>query len=164
MTVVLLPQLYSATTYLLAGASEPPHFDLSNPKIFLGLVIGGSLPYFIPAIPAVLTKWLLFAKVFRLAPWPKFSRLCAVALMEVFCFAVTVGFRTNISFFIYPVAATFLNLILFQSADQRNGSKDYHYLKKSLYAFATGLIYLGYVVLFTLVGLAVAPYISYGPM
>lgn len=149
MTVVLLPQLFFAATFLLAGASEPPQLDLSNPKVFIGLLIGGIIPYLFIAILALITKWLLFSRVFnnihRPSPW----RFCSVALLEPFCLiagAASSEFLAVpriIAFVVYAILATFPNLLLFSPLDRKDGAA-HCLLKRSIYAFGAGLIILGW--------------------
>ncbi len=147
---------FRTITLISASYPHPLHFDVSNPKIVLGLLIGGILPYLIPAIPAAVTKWLLFALVFRLRARPSVLRLCAVSLAEAFCFFAAVRgalWLNGLIFFrfgtlaICAVLATFPNLLLFTSTNQRSS---YRLLKRSLYALATGFIYLSYMILFWL--------------
>lgn len=148
MTVVPFPQFFAVAAIFSAASTDSLRFDPSNPKILIGLVIGGSIPYFIPAIPAVLTKWLLFRTVPRLAARPKFSRLCAVGITEVFCFLVMAmasgWLRSSIPLLIGLAPLTLLNLLLFQTADQHYGWAGYHLLRRSLYALGMGLLYFGY--------------------
>ncbi len=158
MAMNLWAHFYCAITLISESRSGPPHFDLNDPKILLGLLIGGSLPYFIPAIPAGITKWLLFVFAFKAWPRPKALRLCAVAIAEAFCLFVAVmitmwlyGFDVppsiapGLTFVLYGLLAAFPNLMLLRPDDKSN---DYPILHKSFLAFAIGFIYLGYFLLF----------------
>jgi hypothetical protein len=148
MTVVLLPQLYSAKTFLLARTYEQMPFDLNDPKILLGLLLGGCIALYATAIPALITKWLLFRWALERSRRPSFSRFCIVALLEPICLIVTpVGETWHdvpvplLRFVVYAVLAMFPNMLLFSSLDRRGGTAHY-ILKRSLYSLAAGLIYL----------------------
>jgi hypothetical protein len=130
------------------------YFDLNNPKILSGFVIGGALPYFLPALPATLTKWLLFMSILKGSARPSGFELCAVAIAEPSSLGAAVattgwlpwfsipGFV--VAFAVYSVLAMFANLLLFPSVN-RSGCSSLS--TRVLYASATGLIYLGYAIL-----------------
>ncbi len=124
----------------------PVQLDLNNPIIILGLLIGGTLPYLMTALLAATTKWLVFVALLRHRP--NILRLCVVALAELFCVfgAITGAVLLNpqdiprfYALALYPVLATFPNLLLVPSTNHPRGN---WVLKKSLYSFALGLIFL----------------------
>jgi hypothetical protein len=110
-----------------------------------GLLLGMALPYFAVTVPATITKWLLFRSVFRRVARANAPMLCAVAIAEPICLhvALRISFWLNISglvvFLAYGVLALFFNLLLFPSDKEGSGIS---VLRKCLYAFALGLIYL----------------------
>jgi hypothetical protein len=150
MTVVLSPQLYSAKTFLLARTYEQMSFDLNDPKILLGLLLGICVALYATAIPVLITKWLLFRWALESSRPPSSSRFCIVALLEPICLIVaTVGETRHdvpvplLRFVVYAVLAMLPNMLLFSSLDRKGGAAHY-FLKRSHYAFAVGLIYLGW--------------------
>lgn len=134
-------------------------FDLGNPKIFLGLLIGGFLPYLLTETPTTVTKWLVFSTILRHLPRPSVLRLCGVAVAEALCFYfVTILFLAghhrlpvpvflSVAVAVYSGLATFPNLLLFPSASKSRGRWT---LRRIAFAFGSGLVYLGYVLIVVL--------------
>jgi hypothetical protein len=124
------------------------YFDTSNPKILLGLLIGGMIPYFLPAIPAAFTKW--FIRTWVLRSEPKVSRIFLAALLEPLCFyggviliSYTLHPENPLIFYIVSVLLTFPNLLVIQPSDQ-SSEFGYHFPKRALRAFGYGLVYCCY--------------------
>jgi hypothetical protein len=111
--------------------------------VLMALLLGATCPFFIATIPTTITKWLLF--VVALKRHPSILRLILVATAEMFCvIAVIISLRELDAHRFeaaagYLLSATFPNLLLLPSANQRWGSR---LLKKCLYAFLLGSIYL----------------------
>jgi hypothetical protein len=124
----------------------PVQLDLNNPIIVLGLLIGRALPYLMTALLAATTKWLVFVALLRHRP--NILRLCVVALAELLCFfgAITGSVLLNrhdiprfYALALYAAFAIFPNLLLVPSTNHPRGNC---VLKKGLYSFALGLIFL----------------------
>jgi hypothetical protein len=154
MTDVRLFQAFSHAMCVAPPDRGTPYFDLSNPKILLGLLIGGMTPYVVVAILSLLTKRLLFFRVFKYCQ-PSFLRLCAVTLAELFCLLIAgiastrLG-STALPLLIYAVLAFAANLVLLSSSDRHKESQR-SMLRRSLDAFAAGLIYPGWFFLMVVV-------------
>jgi hypothetical protein len=136
--------IFSSTSH-----AHEPYFDLSNPKILLGLLIGGLIPYFAPAIPAAVTKWLIFALLLTRTVRPTAARLCAVAVCEPLCALAAMecvnwlAMPRYVGLILYLLFATAPNLLLFPLRNQDSQSH-HQFLKRGLSAFSTGIVYLGY--------------------
>ncbi|MBI4965688.1 MAG: hypothetical protein HY913_20590 [Desulfomonile tiedjei] len=154
MTAIPWFHLFPFITASTGFYSDGRHFDTSNPKILLGLLIGGSIPYFLPAIPAAVTKWLILTLAFKTRP--RIARIVLVAVLEPLCFMVITAllpytlfplqpdlFEPPLILLIYPVFLMLPNLLLFPPRGQLAES-GYHFPRRMLYAFAIGLIYCTY--------------------
>jgi len=127
--------------------SDGMYFDTSNPKIFLGLLIGGSIPYFLPAIPSAVTKWLILTWVLKIRP--KISRIFLVGILEPICFMALVALLTYTlvplwpNLLACPIFLMFPNILVVVAGDE-SGISGYDFPRRTLYALGTGLIYCGY--------------------
>jgi hypothetical protein len=157
MTAIPWFHPFRAITASTGFYSDGRYFDLNNPKIVLGLLIGGMIPYFLPAIPAAATKWLILVSVLDNRPRP--SRICVVALLEPLCFSVGMVLRDStllplwlslpkspFTLLILPVWSTLTNLLLFPPGAY-SGESGYHFPRRILYAFTIGLVYWVYLAL-----------------
>lgn len=118
-------------------------FDLHNPKIVLGLLLGMMVPYVLPAVLATPLKWGIFVVIF--GQTPRISTLLIVAVAEVACLfvalwaATCLGISPRLSFAAYPLLAAFPNLLLFRAVNHRYANS---LMKRFLCAFAAGSLYL----------------------
>ncbi|MEW6531188.1 MAG: hypothetical protein AB1473_10150 [Thermodesulfobacteriota bacterium] len=158
MSMIVAEAAMPAVTFASATLDKPLYFDLSHPKIIIGLMLGGLIPYLIPAILAAITKWLILRLVLQKEARPKIRRLIAVALLEVsYVFVVAVapafvGFD-RIYFFPLSVMPVFicgalglLSNLLVLPGTNRPACAPYSLWKRALLAFGLGLIYWGYLV------------------
>ncbi len=135
MTVVPLPQLY-----------EQMSFDLNDPKYFLPA--SRRMHRTVPtAIPTLITKWLFFRWLLKVAVARVAgdSVLWAIGTDLSHCRIIRWPFlRDNplLASVVYATLATFLTCFSFHQWTGR-ASRPLP-LKRSLYAFAVGLIYLGW--------------------
>ena len=139
----------------ICDIQQEPHFGLfmlnsKNPKILLGLWIGTILPYILVSLLTVITKWLIFRSIRRRMTRPSIVRLCAVSVAESLCAVVAMqaagwpDLENGLKLFaipLYLLLAMFVNLLLFPPLNLQGRIG---LLKRSLYAFPMGLIYLFY--------------------
>jgi len=156
MSIVLAESIFEAVRLASFGSSRNLIFDLSDPKIIIGLMLGALTPYLILATLATITKWLILRLILQKEARPKIRRLIAVALLEVSYVFVAVALpelvdmRGLSAFSISSVPLLALgmlcNLPLLPGRNQPDGAAN-SLLKKCLLAFGLGLIYWGYLVL-----------------
>ncbi|MEW6349084.1 MAG: hypothetical protein AB1646_08470 [Thermodesulfobacteriota bacterium] len=137
--------------------SDGVYFDLNNPKILIGLIIGGMIPYAIVATAALFTKRVLFATILKDWAKPTWSRLCLVAALEVISVtgAAAALHGSDVAdpwkvWLIYQTGATWANLILVSPGSQE-GRVRAELARRSLYALFLGLINVGYMITIMLV-------------
>lgn len=160
MAMNLWSSIFSTVTTIWAYYPVGPE-DFSNKhlleSVFVILTVVPLIPL-VAAILAMITKWLIVRIMFTTVKWSGIVTLCTIGIAEVFCLlvAMLITWRLLLGIYVAPyitlvstclvygMLAMFPNFLLFQSVIRRDG---YRILHKSLFAFAIGFVYLGYVFL-----------------
>ncbi|MEW6112163.1 MAG: hypothetical protein AB1664_08545 [Thermodesulfobacteriota bacterium] len=158
MSIMVAEALLRVVTFASSNADRPLYFNLSDPKIILGLMLGMFSPYLMVAIPAAITKWLILRLILQKEARPKVWRLIAVAILEVTYVFVAVAFpelvdvdglsafpMSLVPLLVCGALGMLCNLLLLPRWHQRAAA--YSLLKKYVFAFGLGLIYWAYMVL-----------------
>jgi hypothetical protein len=159
MSTIFAETTLRTLAFASTNPDKPLYFDLSDPKIIIGLMLGAFTPYLMPVIPAAITKWVILRLILPKEARPTVGRLVAVAMLEityVLSLAVTAGLvgMDRIYGFPMPLAPIFVcgglgllcNLLLLPGRNQLGGAA-YSLWMRAFLAFGLGLTYWGYLVL-----------------